>query len=85
MDWANPDQETVMAAVGDILDGLGLAVYWFWVESSAPGWVVHLECDTAEGARFQDLTVPPGPLRVEERRALGAEWAPLLTHCRTFR
>lgn len=84
MDWSNPDHETVMAAIGDILDGQGLAVYWFWVEPSEDGWVVHLECDTEQGWRFRDLTVPPGPLRVEERRALGAEWAPFLTDCYTF-
>lgn len=83
MDWSNPDHETVMAAVGHILDGLGLAVYWFWVEPSEEGWVAHVECDTGDEWRFRDLTIPDGPLKWEERQALSGEWAPWLADCRT--
>ena len=76
------------AAVGTLLEDMGLSAHLYAVEPRAGKWAVIVECATDSAWQRTELQAGPEPLdairgNAEARAALLAEWHTHLAACKT--
>jgi len=87
-DSSEADLARAKAAVGTLLDGLGLAAQLYAVEPREGRWAVVVECATESGWQRVELQAGPELLAAirgdaQARTALLAEWRTHLAACKT--
>ncbi|HWR78113.1 MAG TPA: hypothetical protein VN283_13005 [Thiobacillus sp.] len=87
-DPSEADLAPAKAAVGTLLDSLGLSAHLYAVEPREGRWAIIVECATESGWQRTELQAGPELLAVirgdaEARAALLAEWRMHLAACKT--
>jgi hypothetical protein len=87
-DATEADLAGATAAVGTLLEELGLSAHLYAVEPKAGRWAVIIECATESGWQRAELQAGPELLAAihgdaEARAALLAEWRTHLAACKT--
>jgi hypothetical protein len=82
------DLAPARAAVGTLLDSLGLSAHLHAVEPREGQWAVIVECDTESGWQRAELQAGPEVIAAicgdaDARAALLAEWRMHLSPCKT--
>lgn len=87
-DATEADLEWAKAAVGTLLEDMGLIAHLYAVEPREGKWAVIVECATDSGWQRTELQAGPELLdairgNAEARAALLAEWRTHLAACKT--
>ncbi len=87
-DPSEADLARAKAAIGTLLDGLGLAAHLYAVEPREGRWAVVVECATESGWQRAELQAGPELLAAirgdaEARASLLAQWRAHLAACKT--
>jgi hypothetical protein len=87
-DLTAADLARARAAVGGLLEGLGLSAHLFAVEPREGVWTVIVECATESGWQRSELQASSELLAAslddpEARAVLLAQWRPHLAACKT--